>query len=105
MRTTVVLLGPVFGELCFHRCLRIYGTDRISRHVGLVKHYLYGHNSPMNQTVKRGRGRPRLEEPEDSRLEIRLSKRRRKAYDDAAARRGLPTGTWAKAVLDRASKR
>ncbi len=59
----------------------------------------------MTDAPKRGRGRPPIDNPEDERLEIRLSKRRRKAYDDAAARKGLPTGTWAKAVLDRASKR
>jgi hypothetical protein len=51
------------------------------------------------------RGRPPLEEPEDQRLDIRVSRARRKAYDEAADRKGLPTGTWAKRVLDRASKR
>ena len=59
----------------------------------------------MKEPAKRGRGRPPIADPEDERLEIRLTKARRKAYDDAAARKGLPTGTWAKAVLDRASKR
>lgn len=70
---------------------------------GVVKIFVRTIIKPMNQPAKRGR--PPIEEPEDQRLEIRLTKARRKAYDDAAARKGLPTGTWAKRVLDRASKR
>ena len=66
---------------------------------------MYGPKIGDMTEAKRGRGRPPIEEPEDQRLEIRLTARRRKAYDDAAARKGLHTGTWAKRVLDRASKR
>jgi predicted DNA binding CopG/RHH family protein len=55
--------------------------------------------------AKKGPGRPPLPEPEDERLEIRLSARRKASYKAAADRKGLPIGTWAKAVLDRASKR
>lgn len=51
------------------------------------------------------RGRPPIEEPEDERLEIRLSKRRKGTYKAAADRKGVPVGAWAKAVLDRASRR
>jgi predicted HicB family RNase H-like nuclease len=54
---------------------------------------------------KRGRGRPPKEDPETERLELRLKPARKAAYEAAAARKGKPVGTWAKAVLDRASKR
>ena len=66
---------------------------------------MYGPKISAMETDKRGRGRPPVDDPEDQRLEIRLTKARRKAYDEAANRKGLPTGTWAKRVLDRASKR
>jgi uncharacterized protein (DUF1778 family) len=54
---------------------------------------------------KRGRGRPPIDEPETERLELRLKPARKAAYEAAAARKEQPVSTWAKAVLDRASKR
>ena len=55
--------------------------------------------------AKRPPGRPPIAEPEDERMEIRLSARRKASYKAAADRKGQPIGTWAKAVLDRSSKR
>lgn len=54
---------------------------------------------------KRPRGRPPIENPEDERYELRLSKDRRVRYETAAAKAGKALATWIKAVLDRASKR
>jgi len=54
---------------------------------------------------KRGRGRPPIADPETERFEMRLTPARKAAYEAAAARRGKPVGAWAKAVLDRASKK
>jgi predicted HicB family RNase H-like nuclease len=58
----------------------------------------------MVETPKRP-GRPPLDEGEEERYEIRLSKARKEAYNAAAARRGLKLAAWIRAVLDRASKR
>jgi predicted HicB family RNase H-like nuclease len=55
--------------------------------------------------MKRPPGRPRLENPEDERYELRLSKDRRARYEAAAVRAGKALAAWIKAVLDRASKR
>ena len=54
---------------------------------------------------KRPRGRPPIENPEDERYELRLSKERRERYEAAARRAGQALATWIKAVLDRAAKR
>ena len=70
----------------------------------LVKDYLYGHNYRM-EPVKRPRGRPPIEEPETDRVELRVSPERKARYRAAAERAGKGLATWAKAVLDRASKR
>jgi predicted HicB family RNase H-like nuclease len=59
----------------------------------------------MAETEKRPPGRPPLDEGEEERYEIRLSKARKEAYSAAAARRGLKLAAWIRAVLDRASKR
>ena len=58
----------------------------------------------MNETQKRP-GRPPFGEGAEERFEIRLSKARKEAYSEAAARRGLKLAAWIRAVLDRASKR
>lgn len=59
----------------------------------------------MNQPAKRGRGRPPIEDPEDDRYELRLSKDRRERWEAAAGKAGKALAAWIKAVCDRASKR
>jgi predicted HicB family RNase H-like nuclease len=51
------------------------------------------------------RGRPPLENPEDERYELRLSKDRLERYTKAAERAGKKLSAWMKGVLDRASRR
>lgn len=59
----------------------------------------------MTEAPKRPPGRPPIEEGEEERLEIRLSKARKATYSEAATRRGLKLAAWIRAVLDRAAKR
>ena len=54
---------------------------------------------------KRPRGRPPVENPEDERYELRLSKGRRTLWEGAAGRAGKVLAAWIKAVCDRAAKR
>ena len=56
-------------------------------------------------SVKRGRGRPPVDDPETERYELRLSKTRLERYTGAAERAGKKLAAWKKGVLDRASKR
>lgn len=46
-----------------------------------------------------------MDNPETDRLEIRVAPDRKARYEAAAARAGKALSAWAKAVLDRASKR
>ncbi len=62
------------------------------------------HNQVMEPT-KRPRGRPPSDNPETDRLELRVAPDRKARYEAAAARAGKALSAWAKAVLDRASKR
>lgn len=55
--------------------------------------------------MKRPRGRPRVENPEDERYELRLCKDRRERYEHAAAKAGKALAAWIKGVLDRAARR
>lgn len=55
--------------------------------------------------MKRGRGRPPVDDPEDKRYELRLSQTRLERYTEAAAAKGLKLAAWIKGVLDRASRR
>jgi hypothetical protein len=84
-------------------CMFIYCTDIKAPHRPLVKDYLYVHNSHME--TKRPRGRPPIDDPEDERYELRLSRDRRARYEAAAAKAGKALAAWIKAVLDRSSKR
>ena len=59
----------------------------------------------MDETEKRPPGRPPIDDGEEERYEIRLSKARKAAYSDAATRRGMKLAAWIRAVLDRAAKR
>lgn len=55
--------------------------------------------------AKRPRGRPRIDNGEEERYELRLSAERRERYESAAERAGKKLAAWIKAVLDRASRR
>lgn len=59
----------------------------------------------MKEPAKRPRGRPPVENPEDQRYELRLSKDRLERYRAASERAGKALAAWIKGVLDRASKR
>lgn len=54
---------------------------------------------------KRPPGRPKSDNPEDERYELRLSKDRLRLYTEAAERAGKVMAAWMKGVLDRAAKR
>jgi len=53
---------------------------------------------------KRPRGRPPVDDPQDERYELRLSKGRLARYQKAADKAGKLLAAWMRAVLDRASR-
>jgi predicted HicB family RNase H-like nuclease len=53
---------------------------------------------------KRPRGRPPVDDPQDERYELRLSKSRLARYQRAADKAGKALAAWIKKVLDRASR-
>lgn len=59
----------------------------------------------MKEPEKRPRGRPRLDNGESERYELRLSTERLERYTRAAERAGKTLAGWIKGVLDRASRR
>lgn len=57
-----------------------------------------------NMEAKKPRGRPRLEAPENDRIDLRVTTERKERYSRAAQKAGETLSAWIKRVLDRASR-
>jgi len=55
--------------------------------------------------AKRGRGRPKSDNPANLRVNFRVTAEQRECYQDAAAAAGLTFTQWIEKQLDRASGR
>ena len=67
------------------------------RATGLVKSFLYVHNSPMNQPKRRGR--PPIKNPSVARVEFRCTPQEKATYRRKAGKQGV--SKWLKGLADK----